>query len=88
MQNDPSGINIPEVLRLRRLWKSYDMIDFDKYRYKTFQEKSHWFPGELPTQPNLNKIDTTKIPTHIPLKELLAETHQSLYKPEYKLAKN
>ena len=88
MQNDPSGINIPEVLRLRRLWKSYDMIDFAKYRYKTFKEKSHWFPGELPTQPNLNKIDTTKIPAHIPVKELLAETHKELYKVEYKLAKS
>ena len=62
------------------------MIDFAKYRYKTFKEKSHWFPGELPTQPNLDKIDTSIIPAHIPLKELLAETHKKLYKAEYKLA--
>ncbi|HYQ56374.1 MAG TPA: aldo/keto reductase [Draconibacterium sp.] len=86
LQNDPSGINIPEVLRLRRVWKAYDMIDYAKYRYKTFMEKSHWFPGELPTQANIDKINTEKIPANIPLKELLAETHKKLYKPEYKLA--
>ncbi len=88
MQNDPSGINIRVVLRFRRLWKSYYMIDFTKYRNKTFKEKSHWFPGELPTQSNLDKIDTAKIPVNIPVKELLAETHRALYQPEYKLAKN
>lgn len=25
LQDDPSGINIPEILRLRKLWKCYDM---------------------------------------------------------------
>ena len=84
--NDPSGINIPQVLRLRKLWKCYDMKEFAKYRYKIFEQKSHWFPGMLPTAENLAKIDTTKIPPNIPLKELLAETHKELFVPEYKLA--
>ena len=36
---DPSGINIPEVLRFRKLWKCYDMEKFGYYRYNMFQEK-------------------------------------------------
>lgn len=88
MLDDPSGINIPEVLRLRKLWKCYDMKEYSKYRYKVFQEKSHWFPGLLPTTQNIAKIDTSKIPSNIPLKEMLAETHKELHKLEFKLAKN
>ncbi|WP_297090904.1 aldo/keto reductase [uncultured Draconibacterium sp.] len=88
LQNDPSGINIPEVLRLRKLWKAYDMIDYARYRYKVFKEKSHWFPGELPNEENLDKLDLSKVPPNIPLKELLAETHKELQPPAYQLAKN
>jgi len=86
LYNDPSGINIPQVLRLRKLWKCYDMKEYAKYRYKIFEQKSHWFPGMLPTAENLAKIDTSKIPPNIPLKKLLAETHKELSVPEYKLA--
>ena len=32
MENDPSGLNIPEILRFRTLWKCYDMKDFGLYR--------------------------------------------------------
>ena len=88
LQNDPSGINIPQVLRLRKLWKCYDMKEFAKYRYKIFEQKSHWFPGLLPTSENLAKVDTSKIPPNIPVKEMLAETHKELYVPEFKLAEN
>lgn len=88
MLNDPSNINIPQVLRLRRLWKCYDMKDFAKYRYKIFQQKEHWFPGVYAFESNIDKIDTTKIPKNIPLKKMLTETHKELYVPEFKLAKN
>ena len=40
LENDPSDINIPEILRLRKLWKCYDMSSFGKYRYKTFDTDS------------------------------------------------
>ncbi len=86
--NDPSGINIPEVLRLRKLWKCYDMKDYAKYRYKVFLEKSHWYPGLLPTSDKLAKIDCSKVPENLPLKEMLAETHKELQKVEYRLAEN
>ena len=87
LQNDPSGINIPQVLRLRKLWKCYDMKSYAKYRYKIFEQKGHWFPGVLPTAENIARIDSSKIPPGIPLKEMLAETHQALFVPEFTLAK-
>lgn len=86
MLDDPSGINIPEVLRLRKLWKCYDMSGYGKYRYKVFLQKSHWYPGLLPTSGNLSKIDTAKIPANIPLKAMLTETHKEMHQIEYKLA--
>src|SRR5690606_28409087 len=39
LQNDPSGLNIPEILRFRMLWKCYDMKTFGQYRYNMFEEK-------------------------------------------------
>lgn len=85
--NDPSGINIPEMLRLRKLWKCYDMSEFGKYRYKAFEDKGHWFPGKKSFKENVNKIDLSKVPSDIPLKELLKEAHKEFYKPEFKMVK-
>ncbi|MCY1719702.1 aldo/keto reductase [Prolixibacteraceae bacterium Z1-6] len=87
MQNDPSGINIPQLLRLRKLWKCYNMKDYARYRYKIFEQKGHWFPGVYAFDSNIAKIDTTKIPAGVPLKEMLAEAHKEFYIPEFKLAK-
>lgn len=80
MHNDPSGINIPEVLRFRKLLKCYDMKDFGVYRYNMFKENDSWFPGAFPTEENLAKIDLSKCPENIPVIELLRETHQELYR--------
>ena len=80
MENDPSGLNIPEILRFRTLWKCYDMKDFGLYRYNMFQEKDHWFPGNFPTKENLQNIDLTNCPQNIPLVELIQETHEGLYR--------
>ena len=80
MENDPSGLNIPEILRFRILWKCYDMKEFGLYRYNMFQEKGHWFPGNFPTEENLKKIDLTRCPSDIPLVDLIRETHAGLYR--------
>jgi len=80
LENDPSGLNIPEILRFRTLWKCYDMRAFGLYRYNMFQEKDHWFPGVFPTEENLKKIDLTKCPPEIPLADLIRETHNELYR--------
>ena len=79
LQNDPSGINIPEVLRMRRLWKCYDMLDFGKYRYNMMTANDAWVPGVLITKNNLEKINTDHIPENIPIKELLLEAHNAFY---------
>jgi predicted aldo/keto reductase-like oxidoreductase len=86
LENDPSGINIPEILRLRKLWQCYDMSNFGKYRYKTFEERSHWLPGEMAFNHHLEKLDLSKVPGEIPLKQLLAEAHKEFYQPQFKLA--
>ncbi len=85
--DDPSGINIPVVLRLRKLWKCYDMAEFGKYRYNLFQEKDHWLPGFFATDKNIAKIDLSKVPDNIPLKKMLAETHKELFVPKIKMIK-
>lgn len=80
MANDPSGINIPEILRFRTLLKCYEMENFGKYRYNMFKENDHWFPGSFPTEENLKSIDLSKCPKNIPVIDMIRETHQALYK--------
>jgi predicted aldo/keto reductase-like oxidoreductase len=84
MENDPSGLNIPEILRFRTLWKCYDMKDFGLYRYNMFQEKGHWFPGNFPTDENLKRVDLSRCPADIPIIDLIRETHEGLYRPKIK----
>lgn len=79
MENDPSHINIPEILRFRKLWKCYDMDVFGKYRYNMFKPDDHWFQGLFPTDENLKNIDLSKCPKGLPVIELLKETHEGLY---------
>jgi hypothetical protein len=81
MEKDPSGINIPEILRFRTMFKCYDMKGFGVYRYNMFSETDHWTPGAFPTADKLKKIDLSKCPKEIPIIELLKETHEALYKP-------
>ncbi len=80
LSNDPSGINIPEVLRLRRLWKCYDMLDFGRYRYNMMHVNDSWVPGAFATKENIKKIDLTRAPKEIPIKDLLLEAHEAFYK--------
>lgn len=82
MEYDPSNINIPEILRFRKLWKNYDMTEYCTYRYNMFKEVDVWFQGAFPTPEKLAQIDMSRCPENIPLKELLIETHAALYKPK------
>lgn len=81
LMGDPSGINIPEVLRFRRMLKCYDMEAFGKYRYNMFQEKGHWFPGRFATPENVARVDDSRAPRGIPLKRMLSEAHEALFVP-------
>ncbi len=80
LSNDPSGINIPEVLRFRKMWKCFDLVNYGYYRYNMFGTEGHWFPGDFANAKNVEKIDTKKIPPNLPLKEMLLETHRKLYR--------
>ncbi len=77
---DPSGINIPEVLRFRRMQKCWDMTDFGKYRYNMLEAKGHWFPGHYASPDLVAKVDDTKAPHGVPLKSMLNEAHQAFFK--------
>ena len=78
--HDPSGINIPEVLRFRRMWKCFDMRGFAEYRYNMLESKGHWFPGCFATDEAIANVDTSRVPAGIDLKAMLRETHAALYK--------
>ena len=83
LENDRSGLNIPELLRLRILWKCYDMLDFGKYRYKTMGDNDHWLPGGFADIAKIQKVDFSKVPENIPLKEMLLETHKAFHVQKY-----
>lgn len=82
MIGDPSGINIPEVLRFRRMLKCYDMEAFGKYRYNMFEGKGDWFSGNFANPENVAMVDESRIPAGIPLKKMLTETHEALHLPK------
>jgi predicted aldo/keto reductase-like oxidoreductase len=81
LEDDPSGINIPEVLRFRRMLKCYDMRTFGLYRYNMFTPGDDWVPGDYATPENVAKVDLSRAPEGLPLRELLTETHRELYQP-------
>ncbi len=87
LQKDESGINIPEILRLRKLWKCYDMSEYGRYRYKIFGKNNHWLPGNFAEKEYIDKIDLSKVPENIPLKKMLAEAHREFHISKYKMVK-
>ncbi len=80
LAGDPSGIVIAEVLRLRRLWKCYDMLGYGRYRYNFLKSPDHWYPGAFATEDNLAKVDRSRLPKDVDVVALLRETHRALYR--------
>jgi uncharacterized protein len=81
-EGDPSGINIPEVLRFRRMLKCYNMESFARYRYNMFEEKGHWFPGCFATPERVALVDAARAPEGVPIRELLSDAHAELFRPK------
>jgi uncharacterized protein len=79
---DPSGINIPEVLRHRRMWKCYDQESFGFMRYNMFQEKGNWFPGAYATPDRVEQVDTARSPVAEDVRSMLNEAHGHFFKPK------
>ena len=82
MLGDPSGINIPEVLRFRRMHRFYEMQDFGRYRYNMLSSKGHWFPGVFATDAAIAEVDTSRVPPGIDLRAWLAEAHRAFHIPK------
>ena len=82
LENDPSGINLAEVLRQRRMWKCYDQQSFGFMRYNMFQDKGDWFPGAYATPEAVQKIEQTVSPVDIDIKSMISETHEHFYQPK------
>ncbi|MGQ1788321.1 aldo/keto reductase [Saccharicrinis sp. GN24d3] len=80
IENKDSDIDLPWLLHWRKLWKCYDLLDYAKYRYKELKTPNHWVPGVFATSENLDRFDFSKIPNHIPLREMLNELHVALYR--------
>jgi predicted aldo/keto reductase-like oxidoreductase len=75
---DPSGIHVPEVLRLRRMLLGYDMRAFGQYRYNMFGTTGHWYPGRKCDEGALAEMDASRFPSGIDVKGMLRETHAAL----------
>jgi predicted aldo/keto reductase-like oxidoreductase len=82
LEGDPSGINIPEVLRFRRMLRCFGMREFGRYRYNMFQPDSEWFQGEFASDENLARVDLSRLPANVPVVEMLRETHRELFVPK------
>lgn len=80
LAGDRSGIIIPEVLRLRRLWKCYDMLGYGRYRYNFLKNPDHWYPGAYASEENLAKVERERLPRDVDVLALLRETHAALYR--------
>jgi predicted aldo/keto reductase-like oxidoreductase len=80
----PENINIPEVLRLRNLAVSFDMVEFGKYRYKMFENAGHWFPGSKAIRCTDCGDCLPRCPENLDIPKLLRDTHDRLQGDEGK----
>lgn len=78
-EETPNNINIPVILWLQNLARSYDLIDYAKMRYNLLGKAGHWFPGEKAENvESLNLKDCLKNSPHAAkIPSLLAEAHQA-----------
>ncbi len=76
----PENINIPMILWLHNLVKSYDMVDYAKARYNLLGNASHWFPGCRAD--GVESVDLRACLAESPhsrsIPDVLAKTHQLL----------
>lgn len=80
--NDPSGINIPEILRMHRMWKCYDQTSFGEMRYNMFDENCEWFWGRFATPEAISEVDASCTIASVDIAKYLKEAHERFYRPE------
>lgn len=74
----PEGIEIPAALRLRNMYKAFDLAEYGRFRYGLFGKGGHWFPGVPATQCTMCGACLPKCPEHLNIPRLLFETHDAL----------
>ena len=80
--DDPSGINIPEILRMHRMWKCYDQTSFGEMRYNMFDENCEWFWGRFATPEAISEVDTSSTIASVDIAKYLNEAHERFYRPQ------
>ena len=58
------------------------MRTFGRYRYNMFEPNDEWYWGNFASDENIEKIDMSRVPPGIPLKEMLREAHRELFEPK------
>ena len=74
----PQKVAIPEILRLRNLGRTFDMIEFGKMRYNLLGHGDHWFPGEKADKCNQCGECLLLCPENLKIQDLLDDTHKML----------
>ena len=74
----PSGVPIPELLRLRNLLLGHDLIEFTQERYNLIGRAGHWWEELDASACNGCGDCLPRCPHHLPIPELLADTHARL----------
>lgn len=77
--NNEPNLNVPEILRHRRMWKCYGQESFGHMRYNMFQDKGDWFPGAYATPEAVAQLDTSLSPAEIDVQKMLNETHAQFH---------
>ncbi|NRA39496.1 MAG: aldo/keto reductase [Planctomycetes bacterium] len=85
IKNQPN-INVPEILRHRRMAKCYGQESFGYMRYNMFQDKGDWFPGAFAMPEAVADLDTSVSPVELDVQALLNETHAKFYQPKEETA--
>ncbi len=79
-ESTPGNINIPILLWLHNLIKSWDMVDYAKDRYSLLGKGGHWFPGDNADKldKEVNELDLRKVLNSSPWKDEIPEILRNL----------
>jgi len=61
------------------MWKCYDMTAFGSYRYNMLEGDGNWEPGHFATPDRVARVDMSRAPESILVKEMLSEVHDRFY---------
>lgn len=74
----PQAVPIPELLRLRNLTLGHDLTEFSRERYNLIGRAGHWWESVDASACNRCNDCLPRCPHHLPIPELLADTHHRL----------